>query len=477
LQISPSLAANVSDVRTQNPVPLAVEDSITLDHLITHLKNFQTHADQNSSDFQGTRFTGTTGQQASQDYVLDLLKSAGYRTWSQDVPYEITWIKSSGRFEQTAPIARSFVSGEDYAPLAGSGGGNVTGVVSLPSGGVWGCNKEDFSGFPAGHIALIQRGGNCYQYRDKVFNAMAAGASGVIIANNVPGVMFTSLGTPVPSMTTPVVMVSGEVAKELADAIQKGQSPTVHFDFEAVRKAGVSQNIFAELTGVDDSHVVMAGAHLDSSPGNAGMNDNASAAAAILEVALQMKDIKPSNTLRFAWWTGEEMGLEGSIYYIKNLPDKEKKRIAVYINHEILGAPNGGRFIMGTDDTTSPPGSKEIVERYMAYFTSMGLSFFVIDPMFANAGVRSDMLPFIQAGIPSSFIVTGAEIPWNPVFDEIFQDLKNRKSGVATHPCYHKSCDRLSLKADGSDDNFDFDLYLQMSKATAFVISRYAMNS
>ena len=56
----------------------------------------------------------------------------------------------------------------------------------------------------------------------------------------------------------------------------------------------------------------MAGGHLDSVAAGLGINDNGSGSAAILETALMMAKVKPENTLRFAWWGGEESGLVGS---------------------------------------------------------------------------------------------------------------------------------------------------------------------
>ena len=95
-----------------------------------------------------------------------------------------------------------------------------------------------------------------------------------------------------------------------------------------------------------------------------------------------------------------------------------------------------------------------------------------------NAAQRSDMYAFMLAGIPSGYLVTGAELPWNPLLDAIFTDLSKRTVGLATHPCYHKFCDTLTLKANVlSDPNFDFDLYLQMSKAAAYAIYTYSMSS
>ena len=61
------------------------------------------------------------------------------------------------------------------------------------------------------------------------------------------------------------------------------------------------KNVIAELRGVNDDNVVMAGAHLDSVQAGPGIQDNGSGSAAILEVAEQMAKVKPFNTVRFAW--------------------------------------------------------------------------------------------------------------------------------------------------------------------------------
>ena len=59
-------------------------------------------------------------------------------------------------------------------------------------------------------------------------------------------------------------------------------------------------------------------AHLDAIYG-AGMLDNASGSATILEIAQQMKNVHPLNKLRFIWFGGEELGLSGSNHYVNNL--------------------------------------------------------------------------------------------------------------------------------------------------------------
>ena len=64
--------------------------------------------------------------------------------------------------------------------------GAVTAVANL------GCNASDYAGFPAGNIALISRG--ACSFAIKATNAQAAGAIGVIIYNNAPGVLNGTLG-------------------------------------------------------------------------------------------------------------------------------------------------------------------------------------------------------------------------------------------------------------------------------------------
>ena len=64
-------------------------------------------------------------------------------------------------------------------------------------------------GFPAGSIALVDRG-TC-GFTQKVSNAQAAGATAVIVANNVAGVPGTMGGTD-PTITIPSVMVSQATA-------------------------------------------------------------------------------------------------------------------------------------------------------------------------------------------------------------------------------------------------------------------------
>jgi len=112
-------------------------------------------------------------------------------------------------FEITSPIAKSYVEYVDYAPMTFSAFGDVTTTLQYVGGPG---NPSDFAGFPAGSIALIERG--TITFHDKVLNAQnAAGALGVVIYNNVSGYFQGTLMFP--DTTIPSISTSDAVGLEL----------------------------------------------------------------------------------------------------------------------------------------------------------------------------------------------------------------------------------------------------------------------
>ncbi|HWJ07262.1 MAG TPA: M36 family metallopeptidase [Steroidobacteraceae bacterium] len=108
--------------------------------------------------------------------------------------------------------APSPIAGTYYGPMAGFGEslvttGPITGQVVLVSDTIApasdGC--EPFVGFPAGAIALVDRG-NC-NFTVKVKNAQNAGARATIVVNNIAG-PATAMGGTDPTVTIPSVMVT-----------------------------------------------------------------------------------------------------------------------------------------------------------------------------------------------------------------------------------------------------------------------------
>lgn len=426
-------------------------ECVTLAGVREHQEAFQDIADANN----GIRTSGTPGYDASKDYVVETMTAAGYNVTVQPFTFQTFIILTPTILEQVTPLPAGPIVTNI---MAYSGSGDVTAAVSTVSD-IRGCNAADFAGFPAGNIALISRG--ACTFATKATNAYNAGASGVVIYNNAPGVLNGTLGATF-TLNIGVTSVTDVVGAQLAST----PGLVLRLKTDTFRGQATTYNIFAETKNGDPNNVIMAGAHLDSVNAGPGINDNGSGSAALLEVAQQMAKVKPKNMVRFAWWGAEESGLIGSNYYMDNLTQAERDRITLYLNFDMIGSPNHVFFIYDGDDSDAigagpgPAGSAQIEKTFEAFFNMRGLPFKGTD--FSG---RSDYGRFIFYGIPSGGLFTGAE--GIKTADEVA--LWGGTAGVQYDPCYHLACDTYA-------NNNDFALEVN-SDAVAFAILQYAMNT
>jgi Zn-dependent M28 family amino/carboxypeptidase len=354
--------------------------------------------------------------------------------------YETSVFSGSGEGDVTRPITPVDINlTPPRASTSGCDGAFTEAAVGAPiladPGGT-----DDFAGFTAGNIALIQRGGCSFAL--KAVNAEAAGALAVIIFNqgNTPDREGLVVGNAVPpdgsavtAISIPVVGASFANGAALAEA-----GATAHVAVESEPRTDF--NVIAELPGKNVNNVVMAGAHLDSVTEGPGINDNGSGSAALLETALMMANLDQENTLRFAWWAAEEQGLVGSHDYVRELSQAERDRIALYMNYDMVGSPNYIFMVYDADESTFPapmgvpipPGSEAIEDLYESYYTAIGEPY--DDTEFSG---RSDYEAFILAGIPSSGLFTGAEV----MKTAEQQGIWGGTTGAQFDPCYHQVCD------------------------------------
>ena len=186
----------------------------------------------------------------------------------------------------------------------------------------------------------------------------------------------------------------------------------------------------------------MVGGHLDSVGVGAGINDNGSGSAGILEIAEQLSGVALRNKIRFVWFSAEESGLLGSEAYVASLPSSERSKISAMLNFDMIGSPNFVRFVYDGDLSDSEPpeggapeGSAQIERLFLDYFASQGLA---TRPTAFDG--RSDYGPFIEAGIPAGGLFTGAEGIKTAEEATVFGGT----AGQQYDPCYHLGCDGLS---------------------------------
>jgi Zn-dependent M28 family amino/carboxypeptidase len=457
--------------RRDNNTYAKLLECVTLDGVREHQAVFQKIAD-NSNDpyYPGSRAAGTRGYAASVAYVAAVLRQAGYRVSLNPVEFEFTF--PAVLRQLTPPPEEEYETGA----FTGSGADTVEGPVipvdihlDMPRASDSGCEASDFATQdwtgPA-DIALIQRG-TC-TFGLKAQNADDAGAEAVIIFNqgNTPDrePLFigdaTSLdleGTIPATYDIPVVGASFQQGQSLA---QPGSTAFVEVLPTETR---TDYNVIAELPGKNRNNVVMAGAHLDSVTAGPGVNDNGSGSAALLETALMMAGSKPQNTLRFGWWAAEEEGLLGSAAYVEGLSQRERDRIALYMNYDMVGSPNYIQMVYDADQSTFPApvpipdGSTAIEDVYESYYTMIGEPY--DDTEFSG---RSDYEAFILAGIPSSGLFTGAE----EVKTEEQQAIWGGTADEQFDPCYHEACDTFENNSDHAlDVNSDLIAFAMLTFA------------
>jgi len=117
------------------------------------------------------------------------------------------------------------------------------------------------------------------------------------------------------------------------------------FSFKRRKNEGESQNIIAEL-GDPTKPTIILGAHYDSTAmksGSMGATDNGAGVAAMLAIAEVLTIKLPKNyNIRFIAFGAEEIGLQGSNYYVSDLFKNNKlENIAAMINFDtIAGGDN-----------------------------------------------------------------------------------------------------------------------------------------
>jgi len=433
---------------------------VTLRGMQQHLTAWQDIAEDNG----GHRFAGLPGYEESAEYVFEQLTDAGYQPSYHSFTYDAFIELSASVVEQVSPTPTTYVNGNDFRIMTYSGSGNVTAPLAGPTGDPQGCNAVDFAGFPAGSIALVVRG-TC-SFRIKTDNATAAGASGILIYNNIPGLLNGTLGELGGLSGIPSLGLTQSLGQTLF--AQMGSGPvTMHVFTDTDTDTLTTRNVLAELPG-KTSEVIVVGAHLDSVNAGPGINDNGSGSAAILEVALQMRKVEkhPENTVRFAWWSAEESGLVGSNRYVASLTQAERDVIKMNLNFDMVGSPNFVRFVYDGDNSAfpvgpgaaeGPPGSGEIERVFHDYFASQGLA--SAETPFSG---RSDYGPFITVGIPAGGLFTGAE----GIKTADQAATYGGTAGVAYDPCYHAACDTFA--------NVNTQALDQMSDAIAHATSHFA---
>lgn len=302
------------------------------------------------------------------------------------------------------------------------------------------CEAAQWEGIdPTDKIVLIKRG-TC-AISQKLRFAKDLGALGVILWHQVDGTPNSAtLSAENIGLISPVAVVAKPVGEAWKARLAAGEELIVNLLVDSIFEERESWNIISETKEGDPNNVVMLGAHLDSVQAGPGINDDGSGTSGILEILTAFRHYKGfKNKVRFAWWGAEESGLIGSLYYTSHLSEEEANKIRFYFNYDMIGSPFPVWAVYKGSNPGDAPGAQILYD----YLVAAGKPAY-----YGGFGTGSDYVGFLQLGIPSSGLFSGA--------------------GAPTDPCYHLACDTTS--------NINTEALLLNSKAAGVAAAKFALS-
>jgi aminopeptidase N len=146
-----------------------------------------------------------------------------------------------------------------------------------------------------------------------------------------------------------------------------------------------------------------------------GADDNASGVAVMLELAHTLgKTLKPERSIVFIAFTGEESGLLGSSYYVKNLQAKNKKQL-----EGIMGVVNLDTVGRLTDQGKLMVIGGSSAREWRFIFMGIGYTTGVETELIPQELDASDQVSFIKAGIPGIQLFSGAHLDYHKPTDTV----------------------------------------------------------
>lgn len=353
----------------------------------------------------------------------------------------------------------SYTAGKDFQPFSFSTSDSLSARVIFAGFGITGESDslkwDDYKGLDIkGNWVLVLRGDPEPDNPSSAFIPMASdrakalaakdkGAAGILLVtpssiDRSDKPIDITFDKSVSDAGLPVISVTRKLASQLLnlpatsiDSIEKvmlsGKKPVVFSTntiltakTDIIREKAVSRNVVFILKGTDpvlSNEYVLVGAHYDhlgmggegsgsrvpdESAIHYGADDNASGVASLLELARYFSANKSlaSRSIIFVAFGAEEMGIIGARYFTEHSPVPVKS-IKAMINMDMVGRLVEGNSVINISGT----GTSNVTDSLINIYEKNRI--FTIKRVPDGYG-PSDHAAFYTAGVPVSFITTGA---------------------------------------------------------------------
>jgi aminopeptidase YwaD len=385
-------------------------DKVTLANLGTHIRYL-------ADDKLEGRRAGTPGEKRASDYISIAFMQAGLQPkgdnngWLQD--FGINEGKRVSPDTYFSVNNQEFALDKDYFPLAYSAAGTVSGspAIALRERGVpWFLDLKD----------ILEASQNNPHFdlndviRNKTTEYIKKGATALILYNSskiADNLAFVPGDRSEPA-AIPVIYVTRQAKRKYLKDESASLDMKIRVGFTEKKRTG--HNVIGYLDNGAPGTVII-GAHYDhlgyGEDSNTlyrgperlifhGADDNASGVAAIIELARLLKGsgLKNNNYL-FIAFSGEELGLSGSKYFVEH-PVTDLRKVDYMINMDMIGRLNDSSHVLTIGGYGTSPAWGEICNHVSDknYFTLK----------YDSSGVGpSDHTSFYTRDIPVLFFFTG----------------------------------------------------------------------
>lgn len=407
--------------------------------------NLQKHVAYLASDSLEGRRTGTAGEQKAMAYISNEFKSIGLLPKGTHVYYQPFEIDEGKQIEPATHLTvggQSLAVQKEFFPLPFSAN---TSLEALPSMAIqeldmpwfWDVKEVLEANAQNPHFSLMET------IRVKAKEAGEKKATALFVFNTSSTNDEISFNGKDKSATAtiPVVYITKEgVKKYFSD-------PSATLDIKLKTEIGNKKRSGSNVVGFIDNKAattVIVGAHFDhlgyGEDGNSlerngkyvhnGADDNASGVAAMIELARMLKasGLKQNNYL-FIAFSGEELGLFGSKYFVNN-PTVDLSSVNYMINMDMIGRLNGANPVLTVGGfATSPSWASAYSQTGKKGLYSQSLKF-----RFDSSGTGpSDHTSFYLKGLPVLFYFTGLHTDYHKPSDDFDRINYNGQMAVVKH--------------------------------------------
>lgn len=383
--------------------------------------NLQTHVNYLADDQLEGRLTGSKGEELAAQYIIKQYEQLGIAAKGNKGFEQVFDINEGKQIDATTSLSiedKILAVRKDYFPLPYSPNKQVKGkpaMILSERGQPWFYDVKEI---------LEEEKTNPHfdlevAIKKQVETVVAKGATALFVYNSstiTDNIQFNKNDRSA-LLPIPVIYITKEGLKKYFSDLEASMDINLNVSLSEKKRKG--RNIIAFIDN-KAANTIIVGAHYDHlgygedktaldtfHAIHNGADDNASGTAALLELARLLKEKSPvNNNYLFMHFSGEELGLLGSKYWLEN--PTVNVAANYMINMDMVGRYDTAHKLTVGGYGTSPVWSE----------VWKGLKTSLITRFDSTGSGPSDHASFYRANIPVQFFFTGSHADYHKVSDD-----------------------------------------------------------